>query len=268
LGWPLRVINRLRQVKGDAYYYHIKRKLTDIPRFTPGRMSVFGWDLEYVCPRALLSGLDTLVRKRWNDFRAKTENPTILDCGSNIGISVLHYKRQFPEARIVAFEPDPHIVPVLRRNLERNNASDVDIVEAAVWTRDGTAEFFCEPAEGSSLVRRQSRSVTVRTVDLRRFLVNPVDLIKMDIEGAEYQVIPGIVDNLAVVKNLIVECHIENDDMRPFSDLLRALSSARFVVGVNSYGRWLDLLRQPPKLPNDFDQYVLVAAWRNHPVLK
>ena len=204
------------------------------------------------------------MRKGWNDFNSETKCPRILDCGANIGISVLNYKRHYPDARITVFEPDPHIAPVLRRNLRTNNAADVEVIEGAVWTSDGKADFFCEGAEGSSLVHRvASQPVQVETVDLRRFLSDKIDLLKMDIEGAECKVIPAIADKLTLVRNLIVECHIANSDINPFSDLLRALGSSGFNVSVNSYLWWRDLIRKPRQLPNEFDQYMLVAAWRD-----
>jgi FkbM family methyltransferase len=221
--------------------------------------------LEYVDARSLLLEIDALVCRHWNDFHAESNQPLILDCGAYIGVSVLNFKRQFPEAKILAFEPDPHVVPVLRGNLKRNNATDVEIVEAAVWTRDGEANFFSEGADGSKLtsVRGASRSrLVVRTVDFKRFLSDPVDLIKMNVEGSEYEVIPHLGDSLKLVKNMLVYCHINNEDVRPLSRLLETMVSAGFMVSVNSYGAWRDLIRQPPKLPNEFDQYALIAAWR------
>ena len=263
-----RIANRLNQDKDLAHYNEVKKKLARVPRFTSGRVSVFGWDLEYVDAPSFISSIDALVCKHWNDFRADNDRPYILDCGANIGVSVLNYKRQFPNARIIAFEPDPHFVPVLRRNLDRNSASDVQIVEAAVWICDGEADFFCEGADGSKLTAvggPSAGAVLVKTVDLRRFMSIPIDLIKMDIEGAEHEVILGIADRLGLVKNMIIECHIDNKRIQLFSGLLSALASAGFIVSINSYGAWRDLIQQPPKLPNEFDQYILVAAWRGGP---
>src|SRR5574337_1255332 len=68
------------------------------PRYIPGRLTVLNWDLEYVDGKALVSSLETLVLKGWNNFAPKTDQPVILDCGANIGLSVLNYKRQFPKA--------------------------------------------------------------------------------------------------------------------------------------------------------------------------
>lgn len=247
----------------DSEITKLKRRLENQPRKVPGNINFTGWDIDYVDNFALISSLEILVQKGWNDFLTENESPLILDCGANIGISVLNYRRKYPSAKIIAFEPDPTILPVLKRNLKNNQASDVSIVEAAVWINSGEMAFYLEGADGSKLVTSSSdETIKVKTVDLREYVNTPVDLLKMDIEGAELDVIPHIKEKLELVKNLIVECHINGDLMGRFGALLQTLSGAGFKVSINSMGVWRDLVRNPIKLPNEFDQYFLVTAWR------
>lgn len=239
------------------------KSLEKRPRFTSGNVSIAGWDLEYLDSAAIASSIDILVYRGWNNFTTGSDTPVILDCGANIGISVLNYRRLHPRASITAFEPDPLALRALRRNLSVNGAGDVRVVEAAVWTETGRASFFVEGADGGRILSGVMASTTmVECVDLRDFLAGPVDLIKMDIEGAEFKVIPHIADRLSMVGNLVVECHLSNDDVASFARLLQVLADAGFSVSVNSYGAWRDLVRRPGKLPNEFDQYLLLAAWR------
>ena len=241
------------------------RKLARRPRFARGRISIAGWDLEYLDSASLASSIDVLVQRGWNDFRTKNEAPRILDCGANVGVSVLNYLRKHPRASITAFEPDPAVARTLRRNLSVNGALDVRVLEAAVWTETTRASFLPDPGgDGGRIIAQeeQGSSLTVECVDLRDYLVEPVDLLKVDLEGAEFQIIPHVADHLALVKNVVVECHISNRDVKPFARLLEVLAQAGFSVSVNSCGQWRDLVRRPDKLPNEFDQYLLVAAWR------
>jgi FkbM family methyltransferase len=265
--WPLKWLREIIKRNDPLIIIDkLTRKYLKHPRFVPGKMSAFGWNLEYVDALSLVSCLDVLVVKKWNDFVATTDSPVILDCGANIGISVLNYKRLNPKARITAFEADPAITPVLKRNLTENGAGDVNVVEKAVWTKDGKMPFFCEGADGSRIVSpscEQGKSVEVGTVDFSKFISGPVDLIKMDIEGAESEVLPHIENKLGLVRNLLVECHIDNNNVAPFANILRILASAGFYVSINSYGEWRDLIRNPEKQVNGFDQYVLLAAWRS-----
>ena len=240
-------------------------RLRTMDRFVGGEVRVFGWDLAYVDGPSLWSCLDVIVRKRWNDFTAASDTPVIVDCGANIGVSVLHYKRLYPGARIVAFEPDPKFLPALKSNLARNGAGDVTVVEAAAWTRNGVVPFFCEGADGSRVIQGDEaypEAISVRSVDLAAYLDDPVDLVKMDIEGAEFEVIPHLEKKLPQVKNLVVECHLYNRNIGRFSRLLGVLASAGFRVALNSYGCWVDLVRRRDPARNEFDQYVLLAAWR------
>lgn len=240
-------------------------RLRTMDRFVGGEARVFGWDLAYVDGPSLWSCLDVIVRKRWNDFPAATDTPVIVDCGANIGVSVLHYKRLYPGARIVAFEPDPKFLPVLKSNLARNGAGDVVVVEAAAWTGNGVVPFLCEGADGSRVVSASEAcpgAIPVRSEDLSAYLGDPVDLVKMDIEGGEFEVIPHLGGKLRQVRNLIVECHLDNGDIGRFSRLLGVLASAGFRVALNSYGRWVDLVRRSHPARNEFDQYILLAAWR------
>ena len=93
----------------------------------------------------------------------------MIDCGGNIGLSVIRSKQLYPDSRIVVFEPDPEFVPVLKRNLERNDAGDVEVIDAAVWIDNGTSQWYCEGIDGSHLsseAGQVSKPTIVRTIDL------------------------------------------------------------------------------------------------------
>lgn len=127
--------------------------------------------------------------------------------------------------------------------------------------------FFCEGADGSRLVNNGAKFDNiskVKTVDLARFMDRPIDLIKMDIESAEFEVIQHVADKLNLVKSMVIECHVNNSEIDKFATLLQVLAEAKFEVSINSYGAWRDLIHNPDKLPAEFDQYILVAAWRSH----
>lgn len=249
----------------------LEEKLAAVPRFTAGTVAFADWNLSYVDAPALVSCFDVAVVKRWNDFLSQRENPIILDCGANIGVTVLHYKRLYPKARIVAFEPDKEICDVLRKNLVTNGAEDVEVVEAAVWTAAGRHAFLPEGADGSRLVAQSAESegshgYNVQTVRLADYLKDePVDFIKLDIEGAESNVLVDCADNLRNVERMAIEFHLMSNSPGSLAPAFEALASAGFSLSVNSYGPWVDLIHPPSnKAASDFsfDQYMLVCAWR------
>ena len=256
-----RIMDFIRPSEG-----RILDRLRTMNRFVGGEVRVFGWELAYVDGPSLWSCLDVIVGKRWNDFSAESDSPVIIDCGANIRVSVLNCKRLYPGARIVAFEPDPMFLPVLKSNLARNGAGDVVVVEAAAWTTNRNVPFFCEGANGSRVIQGHEsypKSISVRSVDPSAYLDDPVDLVKMDIEGAEFEVIPHLEKNWASEEP---RCGVPplRQGYRRFLRLLGVLASAGFRIALNSYGRWVDLVRRSDPGPNEFDQYILLVAWRAH----
>jgi len=233
----------------------------------PGREVMFGWDLEYLSFGSLMGFVDYILFRGMNDVLTDRPQPVILDCGANVGYTVLHYKRLCPDARITAFEPDPRFVPVLRRNLERNGARDVEIVEAAVWTSRGHMPWRTVGTDGSRVVvpdvSETVPSCDVATVDLLGYLDRDIDLLKVDIEGAEFAVVPHLAPRLHNVRNILVECHLSDQAAHvALGGVLTTLSAAGFQVGLNSYGPWRDLTRRHIPAAFHAEQYVLLAGWR------
>src|SRR5581483_9772890 len=140
---------------------------------------------------------DIFGRERYR-FPADTERPYILDCGSNIGLTILYFKRLYPQARIVGFEPDRATLELLRKNLASFEMTDVEIHSKAVWHRATTLNFMPDQADGGRMVALDPERPAdeVETVRLRDFLDRPVDLLKIDIEGAETEVLRDCADRL------------------------------------------------------------------------
>jgi FkbM family methyltransferase len=274
------VKSRLRRPSNHdlVIYRQLQSRLAGIPRYQPGFVAAGKLQLKYLDATSLLSAFDVVVVKRWNDFPCTRSNPVILDGGANIGISAIHYKQLFPNATITAFEPDPRACDLLRHNLIANKIHDVEIVEKALWTSNGRVSFFSEGADANRVVveREEVKQLTalapsatqchVETVRLADYLAKTeFDLVKLDIESAEAEVIVDCGDTLRNVKNLVIEFHLTNAKPHDLARTLMALAEQKFHVSVCSYGPWVDLLHQTSTSPNgkiEFDQYLLVSAWR------
>ena len=270
------VKNRLRERANQnlVTYRELQAKLAGVPRYQPGFVSAGNWQLHYLDAASLLSAFDVVVVKRWNDFPCDKNAPVILDGGANIGISAIHYKQLFPDAVVTSFEPDPRACDLLRRNLAANNIDDVEIVEKALWTSNGRTSFFSEGADANRIVREHDATkrltspsaeyCDVETVRLADYLAQRrFDLVKLDIESAEAEVIVDCGETLRKVNNLVIEFHLTNSKPYDLARTLQTLADQEFHVSVCSYGPWVDLLHQTsPTTRIEFDQYLLISAWR------
>ena len=141
-------------------------------------------------------------------------DPTIIvDAGSNIGLSVLYFRARFPRARIIAIEPDPDAFARLRENTRDLTA--VDLVNVALADREGEATLYGGTESWArSLTPGADRPgrTNVRTTTLdalsQELALDRIDVLKLDIEGAEVQVLTSSAQ-LARVRVLIFEYHRE-----------------------------------------------------------
>jgi FkbM family methyltransferase len=135
----------------------------------------------------------------------------IVDLGSHIGTSIVFFRLRHPQARIHGFEPDPRSFARLRENtrdLER-----VTLDPRAASGAPGVATFHASPNSlASSLVASAGsvRDVSVATVGLDEIMdelgIDRIDLLKLDVEGAEYDVLARTT-RLGAVRAIAGELH-------------------------------------------------------------
>lgn len=150
------------------------------------------------------------------EYQISTLNPApvIIDCGANIGISILYFKRLFPASKILAFEPNPVVFELLKLNVEQNQLGGVELYNYCLSDQEGAIEFFVNEnkgtMEGSILSDRGgSHQLSVKAVRLSSFINAKVDLVKMDIEGSELPVIEELKKEgkLSLVETYLIEYH-------------------------------------------------------------
>ncbi len=136
------------------------------------------------------------------DYAASETVGTVVDIGSNIGISALYFLTRNPHVRCHLFEPVPRNVERLRANLAGAEAR-YELTEAAVWDRAQRVRFGVEPTGrygGIDVVRPESIEVPCLDVNdvlesvLERHAV--IDVLKIDTEGAEIATVAAIRDEL------------------------------------------------------------------------
>ncbi|QDK81853.1 FkbM family methyltransferase [Spirosoma sp. KCTC 42546] len=198
-------------------------------------------------------------------FTTTSPNPVIFDCGTNIGTSVVYFRQNYPTARIVAFEADEHISEILQQNLRQNQISGVEVITKAVWTNEEGIWFGSDQADSASIFSQTDRKL-VPSVRLRDALLREtrIDMLKMDIEGAETAVLTDCHDALAHVQNLFVEFHAYLDHPQTLADVMKVLegSGFRYYINTSQY-RHAPLVNQRYKGNDSMDLQLNIFAYRN-----
>ncbi|MCL5737062.1 MAG: FkbM family methyltransferase [Bacteroidetes bacterium] len=168
-------------------------------------------------------------------FTAATDEPLIIDCGANIGMSCLYFKKTFPSSKVVAFEADPKIFSILTENLNNSGIHDVELVNKAVWIDDNGIRFSVEGADGGSIYGNNNL-IEVQTLRLKDFLesFSSIDLLKIDIEGAEDKVVLDCEKSLDRVKNIFIEYHSWTKKEQKLGEILAVLESNKFRYQLES----------------------------------
>ncbi|MDE3156911.1 MAG: FkbM family methyltransferase [Acidobacteriota bacterium] len=208
-----------------------------MPRHTAGRIDLMDYRLQYADLLTLCPQWHDLFVKQTLAFHVGRPDPRILDCGANVGLASLYFKRLYPRARMTAYEADPALSALMAANLAGNGAGDVEVVQAAVWTHDGTVTFRCEGADSGAIDGVASgvtgERVEVPAVRLRDRLSERIDVLKLDIEGAERAVLEDCADLIGRIPVLLLDLHEFDPERRNTSAVLDLLGRAglRYTVG-------------------------------------
>lgn len=206
-----------------------EKRLKHLPAGTIRSHVLFGHKLYFYGPQEFLYGLKEIFIKE--PYKQELgPKPFILDCGANIGLSVLYLKQLFPDAEIVAFEPDELNFDLLTKNVDSFGLQGVTLRKEAVWKEETVLKFSSESTMGSKITAESTgHTRDVKAIRLKDYLSRPVDFLKMDIEGAEYEVVMDLADQLHQVKNFFLEYHGTYAQQNELLALFNLLTQKGFV---------------------------------------
>jgi hypothetical protein len=222
--WPTPELAVLKQLESRAMRE---------PRRAGGQIAVPPYRFDYVDAMSTWPQWDDIFIHQSLAFDTDVPGPRILDCGANIGLASIYFKRRYPHAKVTAFEADPCLASICRSNLAVNS---------------GTEQV----------------EVKVPSVRLRDWLDEPVDLLKLDVEGAELPVLDDCRDRLSNVRAMFVELHESNPGRRQTGAMFDLLTAAGFVFDVRAL---TPLPWRSSQVPSPFTDASLswvatVRAWR------
>ena len=146
---------------------------------------------------------------------------TVLDIGANVGVTALYFSQIFPNARIYAFEPAPDNFAVLAKNVA--NCGRIRAFNFALGAADATLELYASDnpinfggyslhAAGSDTAKKISIPVKSVASVLKDLAIGNLDVIKIDTEGAEWDILTAFPDDVLRTASYITgELHGNKD---------------------------------------------------------
>jgi len=210
----------------SVLHHKIRMKKGDIFHAT-----VLGYHIRFLTYAHLVNLLEEIFVFQVYRFQTSRKAPHIVDCGSNIGLSVLYFKKIFPESHIIAFEPDTEAFSMLDFVVRRNHLTHIQLYNSALGNVEGETKLFREsPAALTATVfpSNNTEFISVNTVKLSDILLQETDLVKIDIEGSEAYVIEDLVKSNAInrIETLIIEYHPR----------LTKIPLAEFIFRITTHG--------------------------------
>jgi len=202
-------------------------------------------------------------------YAFSTDNPApfIIDCGSNIGVTLLFLKKMYPQAHIIGFEPGKAAFNVLLKNIKDNGLADVEVYNKALSNNDGTISFFTNKGnQGCTRMNMMHNDFgctereSVECVRLSHYITKPVDFLKIDVEGAEGLILEDLAQSgkLALVKRMAIEYH-----HHLFNNREDKLAAFLKLLEDNNFGYQLSVDDADAKTPYSA-QYPLIYAYNKN----
>ena len=210
------------------------RKISAVQRFTQGDTNLINNGFRYIDSESFIYQYLEIFQKEILTFKTNSKQPTIIDCGANIGVSLIFFKQLYPNSLISAFEPDPKIFKILEQNTKCLASDGLTLHNSAVWNKKGTITFKQNDSDGGKIFSKGN--TLVKTERLSDFLNEKVDFLKIDIEGAEKVVLPSIEEKLSNVDKLFLELHISQDDPKLLEEACSILRRNHFRYKIETVG--------------------------------
>ena len=196
--------------------------------------NVLGYQIKFFTYSQVINLFEEIFIHEVYKFDSRNSKPCIIDCGSNIGMSILYFKCLYPGCTIMAFEPDPEAFMLLQENVKQNKLTNVTVLNFALDYAAGKAILFGKQKPGTlnnSLITSIDRPIgtIVESKRLSEFIDRSIDLLKIDVEGTEGKIIEDLIfhEKLSAIKKLIIEFHPKYADSS-LVDFTAKLKSHRF----------------------------------------
>ena len=160
---------------------------------------------------------------------SKSAGVVIVDIGANIGISTLYFRSKYPKTEIICIEASPINYDTLLKNIELNNVKNITPLNLFISNNSNTHKFFHDiEKSGSSFgygykdrTKKNLKEFEVKSESLSKLLVSYQSLvIKMDVEGAEYEILKDICLSPILPKIIEIVAEVSTRDSAQYKNLI------------------------------------------------
>ena len=169
------------------------------------------------------------------------DGDTVIDVGAGIGDDVVVFSRMVGlTGRVIAIEAHPRTYQCLVKTIEANKIKNVIAINAAVSDTEGWISISDTDNLLSNSTQKGNRTIRVQAKTLESILAetdsNRIDLIKMNIEGAETIALAGMTGALANTPHIVVSCHDfkanrgDGEEFRTYEDVCKVLFASNYEL--------------------------------------
>lgn len=263
------ILNILRSILINPYKGFLSKgefkRIKNLDRFTKGSTIFLGRKIEFSDNYGFLCSIREIFIEKQSYFKSFKKQPIIIDCGANIGLTIIYFKTIYPEAKIIAFEPDDNVFEILERNISIFEYKDVTLYKVAVWNENKNLVFYSQGSLSGSLESSLSKgknAIQVKGLRLKEYLTDDeIDFINMDIEGAESTVIPDIKEKLNNVQSIFIEYHSISNQNQKLSDLIRIVEEAGFKYYIRNIENEINFIVKN-SMESEFDLVLCIYCYR------
>lgn len=188
------------------YKLHVRPRA--LPMFCPRGVVHIPWPVAHLYD-------DIFVARIYEPPIAMPDAPRIIDAGAHVGFASIFFLNRFPKASVTSFEPNPTTCGYLRKNVAKFGSRST-VISKALSTRSGKAKYFITEDNPTNVtgglenregMDRKVKFHEIECANILDYLIEPVDFLKLDIEGEEYNILRLEEINPERVKSLAVEFH-------------------------------------------------------------
>lgn len=239
--------------------------LKALPEGSAGQTSLLGTPLSFLNSTAFQAECTDILFEQRYRFATTKNRPRIIDCSAGTGLLALYYKAIYPNAQIVAFESDPEKFGILNENCRAfgilgieliggvpTGARNADRVGDDDTADDVTAEL---PPDSFTVVKRNAR--------LSKYLVNEVDLLRLEVVDGDIATLCDCADQLSNVRRIVLRYRATPGSPTSLDQVLAILQKARFWVHIRALtSGFRPFLKGSGNPDIDYDMELYACRWK------